>query len=238
MIHKNAPRRVLLVEDHPIVRDGLRNIIQREHDLMVCGEVDTARAARAAVKELQPDVVVADLALRQGDGIELVRDVRAQFPELPILVLSMHDEGIYAQRVLSVGANGYMMKRSAGQEFLTALRRVLDGQVYVSEAISSSLIKRLVARTERASTNAIDGLSNRELQILQMIGNGSGTREIAGTLNLSVKTVESHRQRLKRKLNLKTGVQLVRYAVTWVSSGGRTRPPLPSGESSEGDSEP
>jgi DNA-binding NarL/FixJ family response regulator len=227
---KDAARRVLLVDDHPVVRDGLRLIIESQDDLMVCGEADSARAARLAIKELHPDVVVTDLGLRQGDGMELVRDVRAQHPELPILVLSMHDEAIYAERVLAVGANGYVMKHVAGQEFLVAVRRVLEGRIYVSDAVGSSVIQRLVTKTERASRSPIDDLSNRELQVLQMMGKGLTTREIASALNLSGKTVESHRQRLKRKLNLQTGAQLVRYAVTWIASGGRAEPNPARGE--------
>ena len=236
MIDKHT-RRVLLVDDHPVVRDGLRQIIQRESDLMVCGEVETARAVRAAIKEFHPDIVVTDLSLRQGDGMEVVRDVRAQYPRLPILVLSMHDEAIYAERVLAVGANGYIMKKAASQEFLMALRRVLEGQVYVSTAMNSILIERLVAKTEAASTDPIHDLSNRELQVLQMMGRGLPTREIANLLNLSVKTVESHRHRLKRKLKLESGVQLVRYAVTWMASAGRADANPSLGDSREKDAQ-
>jgi DNA-binding NarL/FixJ family response regulator len=217
-------RRVLLVDDHKVVRDGLRHIIQSQTDLMVCGEAETARAARLAIKELNPDIMVADISLKQGDGLELVRDVHAQHADLKILVLSMHDEAIYAERVLAVGANGYIMKQASGEEFLTAVRRVLEGKVYVSDAIGSTVIQRLITKSERTSTSPIDALSNRELQVLQMMGKGLTTREIAAALNLSGKTVESHRQRLKRKLNLETGAQLIRYAVTWVAAGGRAEP--------------
>src|SRR6266404_486090 len=178
---KRKVRRVLIVDDHPIVRQGLRRVMENEEDLTVCGEAETARDARAAIKELNPDVMIADISLKQGDGIELVRDVRAHHPNLPILVLSMHDETIYAERMLSAGANGYIMKQAASEQFLIALRRVLDGNIYVSEAV----------------------------------GNNMSTRETALSLNLSIKTVESHRQRIKRKLNLNTGTQLVQYAVNW-----------------------
>jgi DNA-binding NarL/FixJ family response regulator len=151
-----------------------------------------------------------------------VRDTRAHHPALPLLVLSMHDEAIYAERMLSAGANGYIMKQAASDQFLIALRRVLDRGIYVSEAVGNSMIRKFAAGGSYISTNPIDRLSNRELQILHMIGRGLSTREAAGALNLSVKTVESHRQRIKRKLNLTTGAQLVQYAVNWFA--GRDMP--------------
>ncbi len=212
---KRRVRRVLIVDDHPIVRQGLRRVMENEDDLTVCGEAETARDARAAIKDLNPDVVIADISLKQGDGIELVRDVRAHHPQLPILVLSMHDETIYAERMLSAGANGYIMKQAASEQFLVSLRRVLDGNIYVSEAVGNNMIQKFAAGGSYLSANPIDRLSNRELQILHMIGKGMSTRETAHALNLSIKTVESHRQRIKRKLNLSTGTQLVQYAVNW-----------------------
>jgi DNA-binding NarL/FixJ family response regulator len=212
---KRKVRRVLIVDDHPIVRQGLRRVMENEDDLTVCGEAETARDARIAIKELSPDVVIADISLKQGDGIELVRDVRAHYPHLPILVLSMHDETIYAERMLSAGANGYIMKQAASDQFLISLRRVLDGGIYVSEAVGNNMIQKFAAGGSYISANPIDRLSNRELQILHMIGKGMSTRETAHSLNLSIKTVESHRQRIKRKLNLTTGTQLVQYAVNW-----------------------
>ena len=208
-------RRVLIVDDHPIVRQGLRRVMENEDDLVVCGEAESARDARTAIKELHPDVVIADISLKQGDGIELVRDVRAHYPTLPILVLSMHDETIYAERMLSAGANGYIMKQAASDQFLASVRRVLDGGIYVSEAVGTNMIQKFAAGGAYISANPIDRLSNRELQILHMIGKGMSTRETAQSLNLSIKTIESHRQRIKRKLNLATGTQLVQYAVNW-----------------------
>jgi len=214
MTKRNA-RRILIVDDHPIVRQGLRRLMENEEDLIVCGEVETARDARTAIKELSPDAVIVDISLKQGDGIELVRDVRAHYATLPMLVLSMHDEAIYAERMLSAGANGYIMKQAASEQFLASLRRVLDGGIYVSEAVGSNMIQKFASGGAYISANPIDRLSNRELQILHMIGKGMSTRETANSLNLSIKTVESHRQRIKRKLNLNTGAQLVQYAVNW-----------------------
>ncbi len=233
-------RRVLIVDDHPIVRQGLRRVMENEDDLVVCGEAESARDARAAIKELNPDVVIADISLKQGDGIELVRDVRAHHPTLPILVLSMHDETIYAERMLSAGANGYIMKQAASDQFLASVRRVLDGGIYVSEAVGTNMIQKFAAGGAYISANPIDRLSNRELQILHMIGKGMSTRETAQSLNLSIKTIESHRQRIKRKLNLATGTQLVQYAVNWftgregsgVAGVGKDSPGPPPGDES------
>jgi DNA-binding NarL/FixJ family response regulator len=215
------PKRVLVVDDHPILRQGLRCIIDNEEDLTVCGEANTAREARAAVQDSNPDVVTVDISLTQGDGIELVRTLRARYPRLPILVLSFHDESIYAGRLLSVGANGYIMKQAPGDQILAALRCVLDGNIYVSAAIGADMIRKGTAGGACASANLIDRLSNRELQILHLISKGMSTREISRSLNLSVKTVESHRQRIKQKLNLDTGMQLLQYALTWLKAGIR-----------------
>jgi len=219
-----AKNRVLIVDDHPIVRQGLRRLIEQEDDLTVCGEVETARDAKAAIRDLKPDAVIVDISLRQGDGIELVKDSRAHYASLPILVLSMHEETIYAERMLSAGANGYIMKQAASDQFLVALRRVLDGGIYVSEAVGNSMIQKFASGGSYISANPIDRLSNRELQILHMIGKGLSTRQAAEALNLSVKTVESHRQRIKRKLNLNTGSQLVQYAVNWFSGREASAP--------------
>jgi DNA-binding NarL/FixJ family response regulator len=210
-------RRVLIVDDHPIVRQGLRRLIDQEDDLVVCGEAETVKDARAAIRELHPDVVIVDISLKQGDGIDLVTDARAQHPRLPILVLSMHDETIYAERILSSGANGYIMKQAASEQFLLALRKVLDGGVYVSDAVNKILVDRFTSGGHYTPLNPIDRLSNRELQILQLIGKGTSTRAIAEGLNLSVKTVESHRQRIKKKLSISNSPQLIRYAVNWFS---------------------
>ncbi len=210
-----ARQQVLLVDDHPIVRQGLRRLIDQERDLAVCGEAESPAEAEAAIRKLKPDLVIIDVSLKHGDGIDLVKDTRAKYPQLPILVLSMHDEVIYAERVLSAGANGYIMKQADSEELLVALRRVLGGGIYVSEAIGNSMIRRLAAGGRHVVSNPIERLSNRELQILKMIGSGLSTRQTAEGLGLSVKTVESHRERIKRKLHLATGSLLVQYAVNW-----------------------
>ena len=212
---KDRKRRVLIVDDHPIVRQGLRRLIEAESDLEVCGEAETAREAKSLIRELEPDAVIVDVSLKQGDGLELVKDARAHYPSLPLLVLSMHDEAIYAERMLSAGANGYIMKQAASDQFLIALRRVLEGGIYVSEAVGNSMIEKFASGGAYISSNPVDSLTNRELQVLHMIGKGLSTRQTAEALNLSVKTVESHRQRIKRKLSLRTSAQLMQYAVNW-----------------------
>ena len=206
---------MLIVDDHPIVRQGLRRLIEAESDLEVCGEAETAREAKSLIRELEPDAVIVDVSLKQGDGLELVKDARAHYPSLPLLVLSMHDEAIYAERMLSAGANGYIMKQAASDQFLIALRRVLEGGIYVSEAVGNSMIEKFASGGAYISSNPVDSLTNRELQVLHMIGKGLSTRQTAEALNLSVKTVESHRQRIKRKLSLRTSAQLMQYAVNW-----------------------
>ena len=218
-------RRVLIVDDHPIVRQGLRRMIEPEPDLVVCGEVQTEREARTAIRALSPDVVIVDISLAQGDGLELVRDVHAQRPELPMLVLSMHDELIYAERLLAAGACGYIMKHAASDQLLIALRQVLNGGRYLSASLESSLGRNRINGSQGAAgdTDPIDRLSNRELQVLSLIGRGHSSREAAEALGLSVKTVETHRQSLKRKLNLLTNAQLLQYAINWYASGSNTQ---------------
>jgi DNA-binding NarL/FixJ family response regulator len=217
-------RRVLIVDDHPIVRQGLRRMIETESDLVVCGEVQTEREARAAIRALAPDVVIVDISLAQGDGLELVRDVHAQRPELPMLVLSMHDELIYGERLLAAGASGYIMKQAASDQLLVALRRVLGGGIYVSDTLAGSMGKARADGMEGVASDPIERLSNRELQVLSLIGRGISSREAADGLGLSVKTVETHRQSLKRKLNLATNAQLLQYAINWY--GSQSSPPV------------
>jgi DNA-binding NarL/FixJ family response regulator len=206
-------RRVLIVDDHPVVREGLRYLFENADDLVVCGEAETAMDVRAAVDRLHPDVLICDISLRQVDGIELVRSLRAHYPWLPILVLSALDETIYSARMLALGVSGYIMKQASIEQVLISVRRVLDGNIYVSEAMSNSLLAGYAGSAAHTSVDPLERLTNRELQILRLIGKGASTRETAQQLHLSIKTVESHRQRIKRKLHLTSGVQLLRYAL-------------------------
>jgi DNA-binding NarL/FixJ family response regulator len=203
-------RRVMIVDDHPVVRQGIKLMINAEPDLTICGEAQTEQQARRLIRELKPDAVVVDLSLSEGDGFNIVRDVHAHFPEIRVLVLSMHDEAIYAERLLSQGASGYIMKQAATEQLITALRTVLRGERFLSDALQLTM----------ATRNSEDGgqrlrLSARELQVISLIGAGLGTREIADNLSLSVKTVETHRLTIKRKLGLETNAQLVQYAIKW-----------------------
>ncbi len=208
---------VMIVDDHPIVRQGLRQLINREKDLQVCSEASDIKEARDVLKSITPDVIILDLSLKNSDGLELIKDIRGRDQRLPVLVLSMHDEAIYAERLLGAGANGYIMKQAAAEQLLTALRRVLTGGVYVSEAVGATMIEKYAASGRSRPSDPFNDLSNRELQVLNLVGRGQTTREVAENLNLSVKTVESHRQRIKKKLGLQTASQLVQYAVNWYS---------------------
>jgi DNA-binding NarL/FixJ family response regulator len=207
-------RRVLVVDDHPVVRHGIKLMINAESDLTICGEAQTEQQARRLVRELKPDAIVVDLSLEEGDGFNIVRDVAAHFPEIRVLVLSMHDEAIYAERLLAQGAAGYIMKQAATEQLITALRTVLRGQRFLSESLQRSLAAR---RADEGSPGS--RLSARELQVISLIGQGLGTREIAENLSLSVKTVETHRLTIKRKLALDTNAQLVQYAIKWHGTG-------------------
>jgi DNA-binding NarL/FixJ family response regulator len=213
-------RRVLIVDDHPIVRQGLRKMIDAEPDLAVCGESASEEQARRAIRDQQPDIVIVDLLLQEGDGMELVRDVHAHHPDLPILVLSMHDEAIYAERMLAEGASGYIMKQAAADQLLSALRTVLAGDIYLSDNLARTLRGRTGMR-EDALDDPVQRLSNRELQVLNLVGRGVSSREIAADLGLSIKTIESHRQSIKRKLGFVSNSQLLRFAINWFARSGR-----------------
>ncbi len=212
--------RVLIVDDHPIVRQGLKRLIDQEEDLSVCGEAEDVKEARNAIQAMSPDAVILDISLKNSDGVDLIKELRLRRIKTPILVLSMHDESIYAERLLSAGANGYIMKQEASDQFLVALRDVLAGDIYVSDAIRDKMAR--AAAAEDAVADPISRLSNRELQVFNLIGQGLSTREIADKLNLSVKTIESHRLTIKDKLNIDSAMQLVRYAVRWTE--GQTGP--------------
>ncbi|MEJ0098876.1 MAG: response regulator transcription factor [Pseudomonadota bacterium] len=210
---KTEARRVLVVDDHPVVRQGIKLVINAEPDFTVCGEAENEQSARRMLRELQPDALVVDLSLGAGgDGFNIVRDVHAHFPQLPILVMSMHDETVYADRLFAQGASGYIMKQAAADQLVTALRSVLRGERFVSENL-----RRHMAERGADDGDHVSKLSARELQVISLIGQGLGTREIAERLSLSVKTVETHRLAIKRKLTLDTNSQLVQYAIKWHS---------------------
>ncbi|HKN42284.1 MAG TPA: response regulator transcription factor [Propionibacteriaceae bacterium] len=209
-----SKHRVLVVDDHPIVRQGLTMLINREPDLMVCGEAEEMHSATQAIESLRPDIVLLDISLGGPDGLELLKQLRARDDELPVLILSMHEESIYAERVLRAGANGYIMKQEATELVLTALRRILAGQVYVGDRVAARMLGQYV-RGAVAKRPPLASLSDRELEVFRMIGDGSSTREIAEALHLSIKTVESYQAHIKEKLALRTGRELQHYAIEW-----------------------
>ncbi len=213
-----AKRRVLIVDDHPIFRDGITQLLNFQPDLEVCGGVSSARQALAAVEQLKPDVLTVDISIQGSDGIELLKSIRAQYPNLPALMVSSHDENVYAERALRAGARGYIMKDVDSTKILDALRRILDGALYLSDAISGRLLNTFLnGRGGNAATSSVEQLSDREIEVFRALGNGKSTREIAWALNLSVKTVETHRAHIKTKLDLQTSNELIRAAVEWVS---------------------
>jgi DNA-binding NarL/FixJ family response regulator len=210
--------KVFLVDDHPLVREHLTALIQREADLEVCGEAAEAAAALSLINQCQPDLVILDISLKHSHGLELLKDLKALRPELPVLVLSMHDETLYAERALRAGAMGYITKQEATVNVLSAIRRVLAGQVYASEQVSARMMKKLVSGKSESAGSPLDVLTDRELEVYQMIGRGLGTRQIAEELRLGIKTVESYRARLREKLRLADGNQLLQHAIQWVQS--------------------
>jgi DNA-binding NarL/FixJ family response regulator len=200
-----AKKRILIVDDHPMMRQGLAQLVSNEPDLVVCCEADTAGQALNILVTSKPD---------------LIKDIRALAPDVLILVVSMHDEALYAERVLRAGARGYIMKQEGGRKLMEAIRQILSGQIYVSEKMSARILEIFSGRRTQAGGSPVERLSDREFEVFQLIGEGKGTREIAGHLHLSVKTVEVHRANIKEKLSVKTATDLVRFAVRWVEAQG------------------
>lgn len=221
---KNKPKKkpVLIVDDHPMMRSGLAALINLEPDLQVCVEADNAGQALEAVGKQDFDLILLDISLPDKNGLELIKDILSVKPGLPILVVSMHDEMLYAERVLRAGARGYIMKQEGGRKFMQAIRHVLAGQIYVSEKMSSRILEIFSGRGKQSETSPVARLSDREFEVFQLIGQGRGTRDIAEQLHLSVKTVEVHRANIKGKLQIKTATDLVRAAVRWADSEGKS----------------
>ena len=207
--------KVLIVDDHPLMREGLNELLAAEPDLEVCGEADSAASALKAIELLHPEVVVLDLTLGADDGVALVGTLRQRWPALPVLVLSMHDEAVYGERLLAMGVRGYVMKQEASQVILTALRKVIGGEHYVSAALAGRLYARMT-RT-RDANQPTDALTQRERAVLRQIARGQSTQDIAGALGMSAKTVDSHRRNMREKLGLASAADLVRDAVQWAS---------------------
>ena len=207
--------RILVVDDHPIVRQGLTLLINQEADLLVCGEAEEAMGAMHVLASSRPDILIVDISLNGPDGIDLLKNVRNIYPTLPVLILSMHDESIYAERALRAGANGYIMKQEATEKVLVALRRIMAGEIYVSDRIANKMLKHYITGSGTLRNSSIADLSDRELEVFRLIGEGHGTRQIAEELHLSVKTVESYQAHIKEKLSLRSARELMQHAIQW-----------------------
>jgi len=206
---------IFVVDDHPIVRQGLGLLINRESDLVVCGEAEEMQCALSTIHSTRPDILIVDISLNGPDGLELLKNIRITSPRLPVLILSMHDESIYAERALRAGANGYIMKQEATEKVLVALRRILSGEIYVSDRIANSMLRHYVRGASPSEHTSVSDLTDRELEVFRLIGEGQGTRQIAEALHLSVKTVESYQAHIKEKLSLRSARELVQHAVEW-----------------------
>lgn len=215
---KKDATRVLIVDDHPLLRKGVGQLIDQEKDLMVVGEAEDAHKAITAIETSKPDIALIDITLGGASGIELLKNVKARFPKIKMLVLSMHDESVYAHRALRAGASGYIMKQEGAEKVLSALRKVLHGEVYLSDRLGNRMLHSLVHSRSSPTSDPVEELSDRELEVFSLIGQGHGTRIIAGKLHLSIKTIESHRAHIKDKLNLQTAAELVHHAIQWVQS--------------------
>jgi DNA-binding NarL/FixJ family response regulator len=216
---QGGKRRIFLVDDHPIIQQALADMLNHESDLDVCGTTKNARTALDQIEKLRPDLVILDLVLQGANGIELLKDIRVRYPRQLVLMLSMHDESVYAFRALRAGAAGYIMKAEATEKLLSAVRLVLDGGVYLSERMQKRVLGRMIVNQAEDSPQPLDQLSDRELEVLRLLGQALSTRQIASELHLSVKTIESHRAHLKQKLNLKTGAELIQYAIRLQGEG-------------------
>lgn len=212
----NLKTRIFIVDDHPLLRKGLGELINQQLDMIICGEAEDAPEALKAICQIRPDLVIVDISLKSQNGIELIKNIKAINPSIQILVLSMHDESIYALRVLKAGAKAYVMKQEVVDKVMEAIRRIRTGKVFVSERVAAQMLSQVVDGNDPSRNSPVDSLSDRELEIVTMIGNGTPTREIAQRLSISIKTVESHRAHIKEKLSLTNATQLVQWCVRWV----------------------
>lgn len=210
-----AKRTVVIVDDHPLMRQGLALLINQQHDLRVCGEAEEAQGAMRALAQMRPDILILDISLSGPDGLELLKSIRLSEPYLPALILSMHDEAIYAERALRAGANGYIMKQEASEKVLIAIRRILNGEIYLSERMSNKMLQQFIGVGVATIQSRMASLSDRELEVFRLIGDGRATREIADQLHLSVKTVETYQAHIKEKLALRSGRELIQHAIQW-----------------------
>ena len=212
---------VLIVDDHPVIRDGLVAIINHERDLNVCGQAEDAYTALKVVAELKPDIVVTDISLKSSDGIELTKNIKARYPKLPVIILSVHDESLYAERALLAGAKAYLMKDKVSENIIKAIRTVLTGEIYVSDAILKKFLHKIAGDKAGTAKTPIESLSDREFEVFRLIGEGLKASQIAEQLHLSIKTIETYRTRLKEKLDLVNASELLKYSIRWAKSQDR-----------------
>jgi DNA-binding NarL/FixJ family response regulator len=212
---------VLIVDDHPVIRDGLVTIINHEQDLNVCGEAEDAHQALKAVTELKPDIVIADISLKNSDGLELTKNIKARYPRLPVIIFSVHDEFIYAERALLAGAQAYLMKDAVSENIIKAVRAVLKGEIFVSDTISNKFLHHIARDKAGKAKTPIENLSDRELEIFRLIGEGYKASQIAEQLHLSIKTIETYRTRIKEKLDIDNASELLKYSIRWAKSQDR-----------------
>ncbi len=218
--HNNHRKyRVMVVDDHPIVRRGLGELVADEPDLEMCGEAEDVAGALQQLETNRPDIVIVDLTLKDGHGLELIQEIKSRNEHVKMLVSSMHDETLFAERALRAGAAGYISKQESPEKIIDAMRRVLRGEVYLSDRMANRLLHR-IASGEPVEKSPIESLSDRELEVFEMIGQGLSTKQIAGKLDLSHKTIETHREKIKAKLNLKNSTELSRHATQWVLESG------------------
>jgi DNA-binding NarL/FixJ family response regulator len=209
------PVKIFIIDDHPLVRAGLKQLIESESDLSVCSEAACMSGTMKLIKECMPDLAIIDLSLPDGNGLELVKRMQSQLPNIPVLVSSMHDEKLFAERALLTGAKGYINKQEAGEQVIEAIRRILKGEVYMSQRLQTHLNMQTAGDSHKTPVSPIELLTNRELQIFELIGLGMGTSTIADKLHLSIKTIETHRANIKKKLGLGSSIELTRSAVQW-----------------------
>ena len=212
---QSTKKNVLVVDDHPLLRQGLALLINQQQDMQVCGEAEEAHAAMQAITQRRPDIMILDISLNGPDGLELLKSIRASDPDLPVLILSMHDEAIYAERALRARANGYIMKQEATEKVLVAVRRILNGELYLSDRMSNKMLQHYIGGAPSMIQSRISSLSDRELEVFCLIGEGRATREIAEELHLSIKTVETYQAHIKEKLALRSGRELIQHAIQW-----------------------
>ena len=215
---KTLKRRVMVVDDHPIVRQGLTQLINQEKDIEVCCEAESLPDALETVGACNPDIAIVDIALGQSNGVRLIELMSQQHPNIPVLALSMHDESLYAERCLKAGAKGYIMKKEAPENVIVALKKILKGEIYISDVLSSKLLHKFIVKDHGDDRSPIDRLSNRELEVYEYIGKGLKTREIAERLNLSIKTIETYIDHIKKKLKFRDSRDLLMHAVQWSMS--------------------